>query len=168
MADQRDALPERSEDARASGLLRFTLGGSDVELPVLRIRAAREWKKRLDEVDVVDGASSLDYPIEVMLDLLDAYDVQRILGGRDAIEDRATDQEVFDAFREVLAATFPFVKDSSTMLTDDFTRLVAVALLERVNSTSGLSASGASTPTPLKRRSPKSSSSSSGTRAKGA
>lgn len=156
---------ERTEEARAAGLLYLTFGGADVELPVLRIRKAREWKRRLGEVDIV-AASDLDHPIEVMLDLLVAYDTQGILGARETIEDRATDQEVYAAFKEVLSATFPFVKDSSTMLTDDFARLVSVVLLAQANSTSAPSASGASTPTPSKRRSRTSSSSSSTKRAR--
>lgn len=160
-------LHERTEDARASGLLHFTLGGDPVELPVLRIRAAREWKAKLDAADA-SGGTDLDHPIEVMLDLLVAYDVQGVLGGRDAIEDRATDREVYAAFSEVLAATFPFVRDSRAMMADDFARMVAVALLGRAASTNGRSADGDSPPTPSKRRSRTSSSSSSGTRRRSA
>ena len=153
---------ERSEEARAAGLLYPVIGGQVVELPVLRIRKAREWKKRLGEVEV-EGEHDMDYPIEVMLDLLVAYDVQGVLGSRDSVEDRATDREVYDAFREVMAATFPFVPRPESILTDDFTRKVVASLYLRGSSTSGRSVNGGSTPTRSKRRSPRSNSNSSTT-----
>jgi hypothetical protein len=157
----------RAEEARAAGLLHLTLGGSVVELPVLRIRQARAWKEQLAAVDLsAGGEDALDQPIEVMLELLAAYDVTGILGGRDAIEDRATDPEVYDAFRQLLAATFPFVATSA--LTADFSRLVVAAFYARASSTSGPSPAGASTPTGSRPASPTSSSSSSGTRARSA
>lgn len=154
---------ERSEDARASGLLHLAFGGETVELPVLRIRKAREWKKRLADLDL-SGDGDMDYPVEAMLDLLIAYDVQGLLGDREAIEGKATDQELYDAFQEVLLATFPFVKDANLMTTDDFARIVVTVLLERANSTNGRLQPGTSPRKPSKSRSRKSSSSSSGPR----
>ena len=104
----------------------------------------------------------MDYPVEAMLDLLAAYDLQGVLGDRSAIEDRATDQEVYDAFQEVLLATFPFVKNANLMTTDDFTRLVVTVLLERASSTNGRLQPGTSPRKPSKSRSRKSNSNSSG------
>ena len=153
---------ERTEEARAAGFLHLVLGGTRVELPVLKIRQARAWKEKLGatEMSPTDLESDMDYPMRVMLDLVAAYDVTGVLGGVEAIEDRATDREVYAAFRAMLEATYPFV-DTATMV-GDFARLVVAAFYRRANTTSGPSRIGASTRTGSKRATPKSSSSSSG------
>lgn len=156
---------ERAEEDRAVGLLRFTLGGTRVELPALKIRQAREWKKRLSAVSFDDETVDvMEYPVDTMLDLVEAYDVQGILGGRESIEDRATDLELYTLFRQILEATFPFV--TSPVLTSDFGRLVVAGFFARASSMNGPLPSGASTPTPSRNGSRRSSSSSSGKRAR--
>lgn len=158
-------MTERSEEARASGLLQLTIGGQRVELPVLRIRQAREWRKALDATKTADG---LDGGTDVMLGLLVAYDVTGILGGRDALEDRATDPEIYEAFREVMAATFPFVRHPELVWAEEFMRRLVQHLFLQGNSTNGASTPGGSTPTLLRRASRTSNSSSSTKRARSA
>lgn len=135
---------ERPEDDRAAGVLRLTLGGTPVELPVLRIRQSRLWREQLRATDIEDG-EDVERPIQVMLDLVAAYDVTGLLGGRDAIEDRATDAEVYAAFQQMLAASFPFVE--TPPLTEAFGRLVVAAFYRRAKPTNGRLPTGASAPT---------------------
>ncbi len=162
-------MAERSEEAAATGRLHATIGGSTVELPVLKIRQARRWKAALEEADLdIDevateggqASGELDKPIDVMLDLILAYDVTNALGGRDALEDRATDAEVYALFEDILAATFPFV--ARYPMTERFGRLVVASLYYRAKPTSGPSPTGDSPPTRSRKASPTSSSSSSG------
>ena len=128
------------------------------ELPVLKIKAARAWKAQLGTTRI-DDLDDYSVPTDIMLDLLLAYDTTGVLGGREAIEEVATDVEVFNAFQEVLRASFPFVSDPLTVI-PDFGRIVVASLLAR--GMNGHSPTGASTPMPSQTDLPTNSSSSSG------
>lgn len=149
---------QRPEDDRANGVLRIILGGRPVELPVLRIRQSRAWRERFAAMAETDGegATDIGLPIEGMLDLLAAYDMGGILGGREAIEDRATDREVYDAFEQIVAASYPFA-DARVM-----TQVAAGAFSRQAQPTNGRSRTGASRPMTSRTGSRTSSSSTSG------
>jgi len=120
----------RSEqDVLAAAPIAVTLGGRERLLPPLSIRRNREWKRELAQavgmswaafgqagtddtgsiIGLVAGAT------DTMLDLLIAYDLSGALGGREWIEDNASDAEVYDAFKEVLAVAYPPFRDARTL-----------------------------------------------------
>jgi hypothetical protein len=96
-----------------------TLGGQAKSLPVLPIVRNRDWKQQFDATVREIGASSesddfdevvraLSDSIEKMLDLLIAYDESGALGGHEWIDGNATDREVYETFKKVTDAAFPF------------------------------------------------------------
>lgn len=112
----------RSEEDVVAGVLRIAIGGTVKPVPVLRIKAAREWKatlattltKEIGELDV-DSLETLgavgNLAGDRLLDLVVAYDTSAALGGRDWIEEHADDAQVYAAFRAMLDVSFPFVGD---------------------------------------------------------
>lgn len=171
---------ERTEDLGLAGVLTLTIGGRARSVPVLKLRQSREWKARLGDVakgielddDLgVTIAHAAALPADIALDLVDAYDVGKVLGGRDAIEDAATDREIFAALESLVKVTFPFETALRSVVEAYGPQLRVVATgilasvadrLSRASSTSTPSDTGDSTPTPLRSVSPTSSSSSSG------
>jgi uncharacterized membrane protein YgcG len=162
-------MPERDEeDARVSGVLRVTLGGRTVDLPILKIRPLRRWTRLLEETDFDleqqggDERNPLDRPMDIQIDLIVGYDQQGVLGGREHIEDVATAAEVDDIFDAVLTETFP--QTARVPLAERLGRLVVAAFFSRGSSTNGRSRTGASTRTRSRSGSRTGSSGPSGTR----
>lgn len=173
-------VADRTEGAALSGTLHLVIGGRPRELAVLKIKQSREWKAKLGDVakgielddDLgVTIARLANLASEVALDLLVAYDLQEVLGGREAIEEQATDPELFAALEELVKVTYPFADRLRSVaeafgpqLREIAMRLTAAvaASLSRANFTPMLSGTGDSTPTPSASDSPTSSSSSSG------
>jgi hypothetical protein len=171
---------ERSEGAALSGTLTLTMDGRAFDVPVLKLKHSRAWKERLGsvvagvEVDddlAVTIARVANLASDTALDLVVAYDRTEALGGRDVIDDQATDAELFAALEAMVKATFPFEEHVRSVVEAFGPQLRAVAMnllasvaerLSRVSSTPTPSATGGSTPTPLRSVSPTSSSSSSG------
>lgn len=171
---------ERTEDAGIAGVLQISMGGRVHRVPALKLRHSREWKERLG--DIASGieldddlgkmlASVANLASDRALDLVVAYDRTGVLGGRDAIEDEATDAELFAALEVMVKATYPFARALRSVaeafgpqLRELLTRLAGAAAgaLSRASSTPTPSATGDSTPTPLSDGSATSSSSSSG------
>jgi hypothetical protein len=111
--------PLRPDEEVAGGYISATLGGQVRNLPVLPIARNREWKRQFDATvrDMGANAESDDFDevvralsdsIETMLDLLIAYDDTSSLGGREWIDKHATDREVYELFKKVTDAAFPF------------------------------------------------------------
>ena len=146
----------------AASPIAVVLGGREKLLPPLSIRANRGWKKRLAEavgetwvtfgqaddygaiVGLVAGAT------DTMLDLLIEYDTSGSLGGREWIEDHATDSEVYAAFKEVAAVAYPPFQEARTMpgLGQMLLGLIASVSQARMSSSpaSGAPSPAASTP----------------------
>lgn len=111
----------------AAAPIAVTLGGRERLLPPLSIRANREWKAKLAAAvgqTWVQFGQADDYGhitglvagmTDTMLDLLIEYDTSGALGGREWIEDNATDVEVYTAFKEVAAVAYPPFQDARTM-----------------------------------------------------
>lgn len=172
--------PERTEDAAISGVLHLSMDGRAYSVPILKIKHSREWKAQLG--DVVKGveldddlgrmlASVANLASDRALDLVVAYDQREILGGREAIEDSATDPDLFAMLEVMIKATYPFEKALRSVAEAFGPQLrtlamqamgAAAAALSRASSTPTPSAIGDSTPTPSSSDSPTSSSSSSG------
>jgi hypothetical protein len=112
----------RSEEDALAGVLRVTVGGRERELPVLTIAVARAWKAELVKVlagqigemrfDSIEDTGAVAAAVgDRMLELVVAYDTGSELGGREYLEAKATDAEIYAAFRSILEVSFPFVRD---------------------------------------------------------
>lgn len=162
----------RTEDEKVAAQIPVVLGTVTKALRVLSMRESRKWKLGL--VNAVGGASGglarmdlgktgdlgplADAAADRILELVIAYDVDGSLGGRDWIEEHATDAQVYAVFRTVLSLSFPFVTDLRTALAE----LRALGLMDLLSSgakeatepspsessTNGASPDGASTSTP--------------------
>jgi hypothetical protein len=115
----------RDQAAAFAGIVTGTMGGLPVSVPVLRIRHAEEWRKRLEakaaEVggELFEGLGGLvemtTTMMEAVIDLVAAYDRESVLGGIDRIKDSAFDQEVWDLFKQMVDCSYPFVDDVNRM-----------------------------------------------------
>jgi hypothetical protein len=172
-------MTERTEGAALSGTLTVVIDGRARTLPVLKLKQSREWKERLggvaagievdDDLAVTIGRAA-NLASDVALDLLVAYDRTDVLGGRDAIEEQATDAEVFAALESLVKVTYPF-ETVARSLVEAFgpqLRTMATGLLGNVaanlmkgSSTPTPNVIGDSTPTPSRRGTRTNSSSSS-------
>lgn len=143
-------MPEtkRSEEDVLRGVLPVTVGGSPKELPVLSIGKARKWKVELGKVvgaDVAgmrleslgDGAGVANAAGDRVLDLVLAYDQGAALGGREWLEENATDVEIYAIFRRLIEVSFPFVRDIRSIVAE----LRAVGLADLLGSVRSLPAS---------------------------
>jgi hypothetical protein len=170
----------RTEEAAIGGLLTLTIGGRARAVPVLKIKHSREWKEKLggvaagieldDDLAVTIGRLA-NLASDRALDLVVAYDRTDVLGGRDAIEEEATDAEVFQALEVIVRATYPFETVLRSVLEafgPQLRELLMTILgnvagsLSRANSQPTPSGIGASTLTALPNASPTNNSSSSG------
>ena len=156
MADDVRA-PRPEPEALAASPIAVVLGGRERLLPPLSIRRNREWKRALAEAVgeawVALGEAN-DFGViaglvagltDEMIDLLIAYDLSGALGGREWIEEHATDSEVYAAMKEVLAVAYPPFRDARGIpgLGQALLGLMASVSRER---TSSLPTSGAPSP----------------------
>lgn len=154
-------IPFRAPEARpdeqvVGGFIPVELGGEAKVLPVLSIRENRTWTKLfagsirakleavgpLQSVDEVVGL--LVESMDTMMDLLVAYDRDKVLGDKEWIDTHATDREVYETLKRVTAAAFPFGVDLRTlvpelipMLMSSLTQGVAIATVALSQSTNG-------------------------------
>lgn len=125
MANQESGTPERSEDEVFARFgLKLTLGGIVKPIRQLPKLANDEWKTKLAEVlqtrigglqklDNVEGLSAAFAGLDdAQIELICAYDVDGRLGGKGWIEANATPTEIWEAFKNVLMAAFPFLADA--------------------------------------------------------
>ena len=122
-------MPSRSEEDVLAGVLRVTVGSVEKTLSVRRIRAARDWKKslarnlvggigRIDVRSLADGGDVAAAFGDRVLDLVVEYDSAAELGGREWLEDHATDEEIYAIFRSILEVSFPFTRDLRTAVAE--------------------------------------------------
>jgi hypothetical protein len=110
---------ERPADDVAAGVIRVTIDGQEFVLPVLRIKAEREWKAGLREMfgrqlagqdGETVGLERLgefsNLAVDTALDLVASYDRSGIFGGRDWLEEHAYQAELFAVLREIWAVVF--------------------------------------------------------------
>lgn len=119
-------LPERTDGEVASQSISVTVGGQPVSLPVLRIGRNREWVQQFKEAidDVAGGIVPIDsmgglamygaLTLDRMGELVKSYDESGALGP--GYPDSAYPAEVYQSFRKVLSAAFPFGNDLGTLL----------------------------------------------------
>jgi hypothetical protein len=155
-----EAVPKRTAEDVAGGILRVTIDGNEKILPILRIRAEREWKAGLRQVfsrklpdideDKPVGVERIgefsNLTVDAILDVVTAYDTTNALGGREYLEDHALQAELTEVLRLIWAVVFPFTK--APPLTGPANGVPAPAESSTgSSSTSGRSPTGASTPT---------------------
>jgi hypothetical protein len=155
--------PARSEEDVVAGVLPVSVGGIAKNLRILTMAESRTWKLALVNVGTkgigtLDLRSSedigplIDTAAEKILELVVAYDVDGTLGGREWLEKKATDLEVYTVFRRCLEVSFPFVRDLRSVLAElralGLADLLANAASRPASSGSGDSPGGASDSTP--------------------
>ena len=136
---------ERTEELGLSGKLPIYVGGSPVELRTLNLEESEKWLGRLRTLD--DKGIGVDE----LLDLVLAYDVEKVLGPRASVRKRMTQRELSATFNQMVRAELPFLKDAPSV-ESEFGRLLAQGVLGRLflreSSTNGRSPSGDSPPKP--------------------
>lgn len=118
-----EAAPEREEAEIVAATISVTVGGMGKTLPVLSMKANRKWKAQLvartgtilgsiEDVETWAQALSLiTGAVDDMLESLLEYDRTAALGGREWLENTATDAEIWAAFKEVARAAYPPLAD---------------------------------------------------------
>jgi hypothetical protein len=154
-------MDTRSAEDVLAGVLRIAVGGVEKIVPTLPIRATREWQAalatgpgRFTPHDVNDwspeeAASFSSLTVDVILDIVCAYDRTDALGGRDWLEEHADPAQLYTAAGQMAEVAFPFAEDTRTLLTALVVRSV-VGSAPR-SSTSGPSPIGASRRRPSSR-----------------
>jgi hypothetical protein len=155
-----DPSAARPAEDVAAGILRVTINGAEKLLPVLRIRAEREWKAGLRDVfsrklpDLEDGkpvglerlGEFSNLTVDAVLDVVVSYDTTNALGGRDYLEEHALQAELMTVLRLIWAVVFPFTQ--APPLTGPAAGAPAPAEPStESSSTNGPSPAGASIPT---------------------
>ena len=120
----------RTEEQILARLLVLHVKGEEKELRVLSIAEERRWKATLTAT--VAGISDIDLDLTNMeqlvssitsvagdriLDLVLAYDVDKVLGEPAWLEANATSEEVYQAFKQILEVVAPFVHDAQAAMT---------------------------------------------------
>lgn len=116
-------LQERSDEQIASATITVAMGGQVRRLPVLAIDPNERWTEQFTEAigsqlggvsgieTLADVSAALGRSTDVLIGLLVAYDASGVLGGREWMRAHATPGEVYEAFKQVTAAAFPFGVD---------------------------------------------------------
>lgn len=116
-----DLLPTRPDEDILAGRVSLVLGGRVHALAVLSIAANREFKEAIlarayELIDLLDEQTELGALLRRLaqgtddqLALLERYDTGRVLPPRSWIEANASEEELWAATKEVIAAAFPFV-----------------------------------------------------------
>lgn len=152
------ALPSqpRPDDQVAAGYITLTIGGNPTSIRVLRIRENRPWAAafqaatdtaiaRIGDVEqIADLFAQLAANEDLMIDLLAAYDVDGVLGGKEHIEQNALPRELVDALQQVVQAAFPFGADLMRYV-PTIRAVLLQALMEKARSRSSTSGQPRST-----------------------
>lgn len=149
---------DRTEEAALSGLLEIRMGGQPYTLPVLTMAQSEAWQRtlaqRLASIDVLpdldDGGELMAQLFaaggQAKLDVVAAYDLTGVLGGREAIRERITQMELAAALEVMVEAELPFgvVAAPSVVAAFGEPMRLAVATLVAIRSLSERSPSGPS------------------------
>ena len=145
-------MTTRSPEDVLAGVLRIAVGGVEKLVPTLPIRATREWQAGLasgeprfapdDAADwtAVEASEFSGLTLDVILDIVVAYDRTGALGGREWLEEHADPAQLHRAAEQMAEVAFPFAEDARALLAALVANRV-VASTPR-NSTSGPSPIG--------------------------
>jgi hypothetical protein len=142
----------RSPQDVASGVLRITVGGVEKIVPTLPIRATREWQAAIadrpgrftpgdpDDWTQAEAADFTALTLDVILDVVTAYDRTNALGGREWLEEHADPAQLYAAASLMAEVAFPFAENTRLLLAALVARTVVGS--DRPSSTNGPSAIG--------------------------
>jgi len=145
-------MDSRSAEDVLAGVLRIAVGGVEKIVPTLPIRATREWQATLaagpgrfapddaDDWSSTDASEFSSLTLDVILDIVCAYDRTSALGGREWLEEHADPAQLYTAAGQMADVAFPFADDTRMLLAALVVRSV-VGSRPR-SSTSGPSAIG--------------------------
>jgi len=117
-----------------SRVVRFSIGGTQYQLPVRSIKANREWIATLNDRtaailqgleeagnDIAAMYASLSDQVGPLIEMLIAYDMSGVLPTRETIEDIEPDcsLDIVAAVREVWRAANPLVATALALTTDE-------------------------------------------------
>lgn len=154
-------IPERSEEDRATGTLRITVGNSGAKrLPTLPMKPAADWldslgpsiqamleavgKDNLGAPRGQDLAELGQLPLRAMLDAVVSYDRTGALGGRTWLEENADPEQIYIAALQIGQVVFPFAR-SVEGLYQAAKRLGLLELLQKTFDQAGQSPTPSST-----------------------
>lgn len=157
----------RTPEEVAGGFINVWLGGTQLELPTLKLKAERAWRDALTRT-VGDMGYGVDFdalkrggedaygaltplfsaPSEVVLELVLKYDSTEALGQREWLEDNADSAQLYVVLKKILGVVFPFVEDLRGALLE-LAGLVDQLVSARSSSMSGPLPTGDSAPTSL-------------------
>ena len=171
MADELSPEQQKAEEEALAGLIPVTIDGGATsggpfrfDLPVLKMGRARRWRKLVSEtfaalVTPADSPEGNDAMAGAQLDLIVAYDDRGVLGGREWLEEHATDEESDTLYNLIVEKSYRFVSSPTALVLTIFQQ---VAALERAKLANGPSPTGTSDQTSSTSASPSPSSTSSG------
>ena len=157
-------MADRTEELGLAARLPVQVGGETVELRTLNLDESEKWLARFGKLEV-----EADMPAQAMLDLVIAYDVEKVLGPSASLRKRFTQRELHDALEQMVRAEAPFqeaarlvVKASGLAATPGSLMYHLIVRSLRANSMSSPLPNGDSTQQASGSNSPKKGSSSSG------
>jgi len=157
-------MNDRTEELGLAARLPIVVGGERVDLRTLNLDESEKWLAKFGKLEV-----EADMPAQAMLDLVIAYDVEKVLGTSAALRKRFTQVELKDALEGMVTAEAPFamearsvVKASGLAMTPGPLMYHLIVRSLRANSMSSPLPNGDSTQQASGSNSPKKGSSSSG------
>jgi hypothetical protein len=148
-------MTERSAEDVLAGVLRVAVGGQEKLVPTLPIKATREWQAalaagpgrfhpdNLEDWTPTDASEFSSLTLDVILDIVVAYDRTGALGGREWLEEHADPAQLYAAAGQMAEVAFPFADDTKLLLAALVVRSVVGS--PAPSSTNGRSPIGAST-----------------------
>ena len=159
---------ERTEELGLAGRLPISVGGQQVALRTLNLDESEQWQEKFANFDVGVAADTkeIQKTTDAMLDLVEAYDVDHVLGTRESLRKRLNRRELYDAINQMARAELPFLADSPSVEREFGQALASQLMLGQFRQASSTNGSSP-TVTPLtssrsERRSRRNGSSSSG------
>jgi len=150
-------MGSRSPEDVLAGVLRIAVGGVEKIVPTLPLRATREWQAAIskgpegftvpvseDDWTASTVAAFSGLTLDMILDMVVAYDRTGALGGREWLEENADPAQLYAAAEQMAEVAYPFA--------DNLRVLLAALVVQRAvgspspKSTNGRSHTGGSTP----------------------
>jgi hypothetical protein len=130
-------MDRRTEEQKLRGIVPILWGGEIREVPTLKRGPSRAWKESLGKaLGAVSGLTMTDMDSlasvgnvlgDQMFDLVRQYDQTGVLGDAEWIDQHVDDLEIYQAFRDLLEISYPFVTDLRGVLAEVRTLGLAVA-----------------------------------------
>lgn len=119
-----DEKPKRTElEIVSRAGIPVIVGGVEKRIPILPMGPTRRWRERLAEEagaqygqlrsmsDLTGALAAAGDLTDKLLELVLEYDREAALGGREWLEEHATDDEVYEAWKAIARHAYPFSRD---------------------------------------------------------